>query len=803
MRLRELFALLLVVATTAVLMRVPILAVPSYEPGLVVGALSAALLCALAARRALTRPAHASLRWGLLAVSPGEGVLAEARASARLGALMVGLPLAVLLSEGLRSECRLSAGPWAYLLIALPAAFLGASLGTFLGTISRRRRTVVTLAMLVVLLSILAPLLEALAGPRTIVHSIFLGPVTASGFMGYDTQLTFPVSAYLHRAWSLIVASGLLVLAALIRCRLDAPDLADGEGEDAVRSAADSWESSKLSPAARARFLLRHHERSCRSALVVVSMLALPFLLAADRCGLLPGQGALERELSSTSETEHFRIHYAPGSSVEAHLPRLAVELEWSREQVCSWLDIQPAWKVDAWIHPDADTLFELTGARGFLFAKPWRHEFHGVLARGRLPSLRHELVHVMAADFAPPPFRASFAMGFTEGLATALDEGYAREPGAHVHVAAAARAGHVPRIDDLLGVVSFGGTNMDVAYRSSASVIGWLLLEKGAGPIKQAYGSGRLARACGVEPEALEAGWRDFLLTRVHPSPSEDAAARQRFDPARHPAFFRTRCARLGEIAPFGTAERAALLAREGFPDEAADLFCSLPDAQRDPEILESAAFLRARAGEWAQAQLLATTALAASAPRGPRIDLLQRLRFRLLALLGRVDEARAVAEEWRASGLARWPDEIDLELQALSREDLRERYFSAALSGAPADARALGELLAADPNFAPTLNLVLDRLPPRWPLPPFEVGLAESLAEKVPGTLAARRLLELARAAEDGLDWETSRLACEAVLNMPPPGATPLQRLEAEDSAGRAAFATEGGHGKGVGSH
>src|SRR5436190_20943430 len=294
MRVRELLAVLLVVATAALLTRVPILAVPSYEPALVIGSLAAFLLCLLAGRRAMARPREVSLRWGLLATSPAEGVLAETRATARLAAAMIGLPLVILLTEAIRSECRLDSGPLAFLLVTIPAAIIGGALGTLVGTLTRRPRLFAAIVVLVIVASALATLAEALAGPRTILHSVFLGPITPSGFMGYDRDATFPTSVYLHRAWSLVVAALMLCVAALVRWRRDAPALAEGEDDGSVRAAADSWESSKLSPAARARFLLHHHERSAWRSLAGVLLLALPFAFIADRAGLLPGQGLLE-----------------------------------------------------------------------------------------------------------------------------------------------------------------------------------------------------------------------------------------------------------------------------------------------------------------------------------------------------------------------------------------------------------------------------------------------------------------------------------------------------------------------------
>lgn len=794
MRVRALLAILVVVSATALLARVPILGVPSYEPGLVVGALSVLACAWLSSRRARIRPANATLRWGLLDASPGEAVLAETRANARVAAALVGLPLILLVTEALRSECRLDAGPWIFVFIAAPAAFAGMSLGTLAGSLTRRPRRIFALVGLAVLLCAAAAAAEALIGPRTVVHDFLLGPLSASGYMGYDTGTAFPASAYLHRAWSVVVSCALLVAAALARTWTDAPPMPEGMSRDAVDAAADGFEASRASPQARTLFLLRHHRRAVLRTLALVVLVASPFAAMHDRAGITSGNARLGRALPATAETAHFRIHYAPGTAAEAHLPRLAVDLEWSREQICGWLGIDPEWKIDAWIHPDSDSLFELTGARGFLFAKPWQHAFHGVLERGRIRAVRHELVHVLAADFGPPPLRCSIRMGLTEGLASALDEGFARSDHAHREVAAAAVVGHLPAARDLFSLTRFGGTNMDLGYRSAGSFVGWLLMTHGPEPLRRVYGWGDFSDAYGEDLDRLEKGWRRFLAERVAATASDVAEARRRFDPAIRPAFYRIRCARLGEIASFGPTERADLLSWQGLPDQAADVYCSLPEASSDPRILESAARERVRAGRFEAALDLADAALRAQPPDGTRLGPIEVLVLRLNGRLGRVQDARNAASVLSSLGAATWREQTSWDLEALERADLRERYFSAALASRPDDALLLAGILAADPSFAPAMNLLLERDPTRRPVSAARRELVYRLAAVAPGGLAAHRLVELSRALEDEQDWAGSGEACARALAIHGKHrvtSSPWDVLEAEDCAGRAAWA------------
>ena len=71
-RRRALIAALFGALLAAALVRVPVLAVPGYEAGLVTGLVSALAGCWLAFELARARPEHPELRWGVLRSTPGE-----------------------------------------------------------------------------------------------------------------------------------------------------------------------------------------------------------------------------------------------------------------------------------------------------------------------------------------------------------------------------------------------------------------------------------------------------------------------------------------------------------------------------------------------------------------------------------------------------------------------------------------------------------------------------------------------------------------------------------------------------------
>lgn len=795
---RALVAALLGALLAAVLVRFPLLAVPGYEAGVAVGVAAALLGCWLAFELSRARPATPELRWGVLLETPGEAVYAETRAALLGVAPVLVLPLFVLVTQAARTGCRWAPGLWPFLLVALPAAFGGVALGVLFGTLTRRRAGALPLLALFVLLGVATTLAEGLAGPRHVVHDLLLGPISVGAYLGYDRGLSFPPSVYLHRLFSLLAFTAVLAAAAWMRTRLDAPPR--DEDEEARLAADDGgWSASRADGPTRCRFLLRHHRRGPRRLLVALGLLALPFLLRPHDCGLLSGRALLQRQMPEVLETEHFRLHHAPGTPVAGHLERLAVEHEHAWRQITAWLELEPDWKVDAWLHPDEDSLFRATGARGYVFAAPWNREYHAVVHDGRVHQLRHELVHVLASEFGGRPFGASWSTGLLEGLATALDEGQARSVEAHRAIAAAHEAGQVPEAERLVSVAGFAAQGPDLSYRASASFVGWLLMEHGAEPFKIAYARGAFERAYGLSAAELGRSWRRFLENRVEAPPSEAARARRRFDPSRQRAFHRESCPRLGSERAFVPAhERARLLSDADRPVDAAQAWCQAFRASADPGHLEAAARERVRAGEFEAALGLVTRTLRSGVLEENRELSLQRRRGLLLAALDRpaeAVEALAAASALMAGSVPAGASDPVLEQLELDRAGLSApqgpAYARAALRARAAEAPA-AELLAERPGWPPALRLLLvatrgEEAARRAERDEAALLFAE-LAPEAP-RLAAGHLREQARAAERATDWERAAALHERILALA--GLDAVDRLAAEDGRERCRLA------------
>jgi hypothetical protein len=364
------------------------------------------------------------------------------------------------------------------------------------------------------------------------------------------------------------------------------------------------------------------------------------------------------------------------------------------------------------------------------------------------------------------------------------------REPEYQSQVAAAAAAGDIPPAPALVSLTGFASGAMDRSYRSSASFVGWLLREKGAAPLMRAYAWASVAREYGAGLDALDAQWRSFLAHDVPRTRRSDASGRERFDPRTRPALHAKPCARLQADEPESASERAALLAREGFAEAAADAWCEAAVAGGDSADLHAAALQQVRAHRADLALPLVERALDRVGDAALRREQLLRLRARLLGALGSWDAASEAYARWGASGLAAFDDDVALESSILARDDLRDRYLQAALATAPEDAQLAAGLLASDPAWPPAMSLMLSRGRPGIADSPVRLELVRAFAAASPGPLAARYLLDVAEGFESRAEWDSTAELCRLALAQPRLAFD--QRLEGEDLLGRAEWAS-----------
>jgi len=110
----------------------------------------------------------------------------------------------------------------------------------------------------------------------------------------------------------------------------------------------------------------------------------------------------------------NFRIDEA--KYYHAEITRYASEID-------SIYGLQPSQKIDVFVLPTADDLFQYVGTREASITKPWQRAVY--ITKGNLHSLKHELAHAILSDHGSLPFDMSWATGLTEGAAVAIEDDY------------------------------------------------------------------------------------------------------------------------------------------------------------------------------------------------------------------------------------------------------------------------------------------------------------------------------------------------------------------------------------------
>jgi len=477
--------------------------------------------------QALVSPPYAT-RWKSLTATTYErfrGGLGKTLAGSA-GLVLAALAVPAVL-EPFTTHCAWERGVAVYLYVLVPVAPQAYALGLLAGVGRRPRRRALVLTVGYVAGSILLTAYEGLAGPRAVLHNVLVGLVAGTGYTGLDAEIKLEPSFLLHRLVGFFIATFLAARAVAL-----ASEHAAVAADDPVRAA----------------ILLGAHAREARRVarlavlgLVVMALDPGPFGLGGQR-------GVLEQTLSGSARTRHFLIRYRRGSEVERHLESVAEAHEWALDRLTRLLAMTPPDEpVVSYVYADDEDLERVTGARGYLFAKPWLNAMHTRFVAGwgapEIPSLRHELAHVLAARFGLPGLRISADYGLVEGFAEAAADEYGWVPESHAPFAAALRRGLLPRAETAVSTRGFASHAAQASYGAAGSFCGWLLATYGPAKLTRVYAWGDFAEVYGLSLDELDRGWREFL-GGVASGPREMLSAVSAFTER---PFFKSPCPRLG----------------------------------------------------------------------------------------------------------------------------------------------------------------------------------------------------------------------------------------------------------------
>lgn len=431
-----------------------------------------------------------------------------------VGALLTTPTLLLLMLNGLRvPNCALTEGIWFFGLIVGGALALSALWALFAVTMAGRAWTRWAVYLGIFFSSVVAlGVTLALEPPVRVFHPViglFAGSI-------YDEALNVPPRLVLYRAWNVVFVVGAL-----------------------------AW----LEVAWSRR---REHARVTPWVLVAVALTLVWLGVWRQRAplGLEVSRADIEaHELNETFETEHFIIHYTPGSWQARHIEALAQDHEFRYAQLVEAFGGAPSpprGHIHSYLYASADQKGRLLGMRRTMLARLWLGEIHLQLREVGQPLLMHELVHIFSADYGVGPLRLSSNslympnMGLIEGLAEAVTW-QSGELTPHGWSAAMRRLKVAPDVRRLVRADGFYSASSARAYTLVGSFCRFLIDKYGMEKFLRAYGDGDLEGVYGQSLTRLVAQWEEFV--DATPLSDEELALAEFF--LDRPSIFEKRCAR------------------------------------------------------------------------------------------------------------------------------------------------------------------------------------------------------------------------------------------------------------------
>jgi tetratricopeptide (TPR) repeat protein len=248
--------------------------------------------------------------------------------------------------------------------------------------------------------------------------------------------------------------------------------------------------------------------RRVRTGVIVVTSAF--FIVQRAVLGFESPASHIQAALGGEWRTDHFVIYYAPSASDSAEIARIGQEHEFQLAQIMRSFALPGTMKLASYVYPDARTKQELIGAGTTDFSKPWRGEIH-ITRQSLESSLKHELVHAVAARFGIPVLKISTSIGLVEGLAMAVDGQWGNRT-LHEYAAALFEFGVAPDIKEIMGFRGFMTQSSTVSYVLAGSFCRYLIDRFGMRAMTQVYRYVDYRKVYGRSLDQLLLEWRRFL---------------------------------------------------------------------------------------------------------------------------------------------------------------------------------------------------------------------------------------------------------------------------------------------------
>ncbi|MCH8496640.1 MAG: hypothetical protein LAT57_13560, partial [Balneolales bacterium] len=230
--------------------------------------------------------------------------------------------------------------------------------------------------------------------------------------------------------------------------------------------------------------------KKIRWGFYLLSVLFLLYSMNLPRFGVVHPLSYIADELGGRLESDHIVLIYDPAGMDETTASEWLYWLDFHYVDLARELEVEmPSEKVIASVYRDQWQKHKFTGARYTSYVPTWNFtpQLHLDMESG-LQIMRHEMVHVLAREFAIPVLRASFLIGLTEGIAVAFDDPRFRRTTHDELVAASEQIPDASELSQLFSFTGFYAGRGGVNYAVSGSFVGYLVENHGLDLMKQAY---------------------------------------------------------------------------------------------------------------------------------------------------------------------------------------------------------------------------------------------------------------------------------------------------------------------------
>ncbi len=417
------------------------------------------------------------------------------------------IPLLLSLANAiLVKNCSIEDGLFFYSFIVIPGVFFSCGLAIATTVVFKKMQTTIfTILFILILLHI--PIV-GLFKPQIYAFNLILG--FFPGFT-YDETLDITRRLIIFRFQTLAVAGFLLTMSIWI------------------------WQFKKRK---QRRFAFPILETAIMALFLPIILVVILF---SERFGFSSSEKFIRQKLAGNYKTEHFEIIYPAGSVKRERIRQIGKLHEFYLSELNKELDISSINKVKTFIYSSPEQKGKLIGASYTNIAKPWLRQIH-INISDLEASLKHEMTHVIAADFGWSPLRIGKNSGLTEGLAMALERASTTGSSLHHTAALIFAAGLNPDVAALFSFGNFALQNASVSYNIVGSFSRYLIDTRGIELFKKLYNTGDFENIYGVKLSNLITEWR-ASLKKISLSNSEIIKAQFLF---RRPSIFGKECARV-----------------------------------------------------------------------------------------------------------------------------------------------------------------------------------------------------------------------------------------------------------------